>query len=89
MCVCLQVSSSSKRIDGELVGFYPFVVSHPDSTKAYYLASTSQEDTDDWIKALRYHAPPTHRQGQQQTDAWAWPACLLTATYLRSGGSVL
>lgn len=49
----LQVPSSSKRIDGEVVGFYPFVVTHPDSIKAYYLASTCAEDTDDWIRALR------------------------------------
>lgn len=57
----LDVPEHVKKIEGEMVSFYPFVISHPDSTTSYYLASTSKEETDEWIRCLQLAASPVQR----------------------------
>lgn len=43
--------------------FFPFVISHPKSTKTYNLATTSKADADSWISAItdlsKKQAPPS------------------------------
>jgi hypothetical protein len=57
----LENGEHTRRIDGEVTDFFPFVISHPNSSKAYFLASTSRAETDDWIRVLRLAASPLRR----------------------------
>ena len=43
----------SVKRDGESVPLFPFSITHPDSSQAYHLATTSQQETDEWMRALQ------------------------------------
>ena len=43
----------SVKRDGESVPLFPFSIPHPDSSQAYHLATTSQQETDEWMRALQ------------------------------------
>ena len=46
-------SVKSSEGGGEMLPLYPFSITHPDSNQAYHLATTSQQETDEWIRALK------------------------------------
>lgn len=43
----------SVKRDGESVPLFPFSITHPDSSQAYHLATTSEQETDEWMRALQ------------------------------------
>lgn len=47
---CSVTSSKAVTVDG--VEYYPFVITHPKSTKTYNLSSTSKLETDVWVAKI-------------------------------------
>ncbi len=47
----------SVKREGESLPLFPFSITHPDSSQAYHLATTSEQETDEWMRALRVSSP--------------------------------
>lgn len=51
LCGCSVIDVKPTKVGD--VDYYPFVISHPSSALTYNLASTSKEETNDWVSKIR------------------------------------